>query len=199
MRKRSLERAVEQVAVYLIKRELGPFNEIPVLRSDESDFTETFSSVVCTATRDSEVFLVDELNHLQSTLSFELRVDVRSLAPTESTDKLDESDVWNDVEEAMRSTSQVGLDLTRFKDFYVLPGSSSETETDGDGRKTRTRVYSIAIEEDRSAPPTPEEILPPPPEEEEEMGGGSGGAVDDGNLNDGFVFDPVTGTFVPAP
>ena len=186
MRKRSLERAVEQVAVYLIKRELGPFNEIPVLRSDESDFTETFSSVVCTATRDSEVFLVDELNHLQSTLSFELRVDVRSLAPTESTDKLDESDVWNDVEEAMRSTSQVGLDLTRFKDFYVLPGSSSETETDGDGRKTRTRVYSIAIEEDRSAPPTPEEVLPPPPEEDDgQMGGG--GVLDEGNLNDFFT------------
>lgn len=187
IRRRSLERAVEQVAVYLIKRELGPFNEIPVLRSDESDYTETFSAIVCTATRDGDPILVDESNHLQSTLSFELRVDVRSLAPTESTDQLSESDTWHEVEEAMRSTSQVGLDLSRFKDFYVLPGSSSETETDGDGRKVRTRVYRIAVEEDRSAPPTPEEILPPPPEEEEggDMGAG-GGVVDDGNLNDFF-------------
>jgi hypothetical protein len=163
MRKRSLERAVEQVAVDLIKRQLGPFNEIPVLRSDESDYTETFSSVIVTATRDSEVVLVDETNHLQSTLSFEVRVDCRSLAPVESTDKLDESDVWNDVEEAMRSTNQATIDLSRFKDFYVMPGGSSETETDGDGRKVRSRIYSIAVEEDRSAAPVPEEILPPPP------------------------------------
>jgi hypothetical protein len=196
MRKRSLERAVEQVAVDLIKRQLGPFNEIPVLRSDESDYTETFSSVIVTATRDSDPLVIDESNHLQSTLTFEVRVDCNSLATSESTDKLDESDVWNEVEEAMRSTNQATINLTRFKDFYVLPGSSSETETDGDGRKTRTRVYSIAVEEDRSAPPVAEEILPPPPPEDE-MTGGSG-VVDDGNLNDGFVFDPVTGTFVPA-
>jgi hypothetical protein len=185
IRRRSLERAVEQVAVYLIKRQLGPFNEIPVLRSDESDYTETFSAIVCTATRDGDPILVDEANHLQSTLAFELRIDVRSLAPTESTDQLSESDTWHDVEEAMRSTSQVGVDLTRFKDFYILPGSASETETDGDGRKVRTRVYRVALEEDRSAPPTPEEVLPPPPEDDGQMGGG--GVLDEGNLNDFFT------------
>lgn len=196
IRRRSLERAVEQVAVDLIKRELGPFNEVPVLRSDESDYTETFSAIVCTATRDAEPVVIDEEDHLKSTLAFAVRVDVRSLAPRESTDKLDESDTWQDVDEAMRSTDQTNLDLSRFADFYVLPGSSSETDTDGDGRKVRSRIYSIAVEEDRSAPPTVEEVLPPPPEEEEEIGGG--GVVDDGTLNDGFVFDPITGTWVPA-
>jgi hypothetical protein len=196
MRKRSLERAVEQVAVDLIKRQLGPFNEIPISRSDESDYTETFSSVIVTATRGSDPLVINEANHLQSTLTFEVKVDCNSLATSESTDKLDESDIWNEVEEAMRSTVSAGIDLSRFKDFYVLPGSSSETETDGDGRKVRSRVYQVAVEEDRSAPPVPEEILPPPPPEEEMSGGA--GVVDDGNLNSGMVFDPVTGTWVPA-
>lgn len=186
IRRRSLERAVEQVAVDLIKRQLGPFNELPVLRSDESDYTETFSSIVVSATRDKEPVVIDELDHLKSSILFEVRVDVRSLAPTESTDKLDESDTWQDVEEAMRSTNAAGVDLSRFKDFYVFSGSSSESETDGDGRRVRTRIYSVVIEEDRSAPPVPEEILPPPPVEEDEMGGGSGDVLDEGNLNNNF-------------
>lgn len=169
IQKHSLERAVETVVVALIKRQRGPFSTLPVLRSDESAQTENISSVVVTATREDAPLVVNESDPRFSTLRMAVDVVYHSLAPIESTDKGVESDAWNDVEEAMRSTDATGIDLDRFADFVIFPGSSSETETDGDGRKTRTRKFRIGIEEAAPAGDPEPIILPPYPPIDEEF------------------------------
>lgn len=151
----SIEHAVEAILAGMISRGLDEGDTIPVLRSDETVETDEFAAIVVEANRKDAAPAVDEDDYLAGPIILEVAVTYRTLAPKESADKSTESARWNSIEESLRSTDATGLDLDRFLDFFVMPGSSSDQGQEGD-RKTKTRTYRVAVIEDRS----PEEELP---------------------------------------
>lgn len=143
MRKEAIETAVEKAVQQMIIAELGD-DAFPVYRSEQTPASGDIECIVLTATTDESPELVNEGGN--PLLSMSLETQLWSLAPMEEASEMSER--WDAIYQAMNSeTVPADVDLSRFAAFVVMVGSKSETEIDDKGRRTRSRSFSLKVQE----------------------------------------------------